>query len=84
MRQSYGIENRILAFYSPIAPQTMLSMVATTPTDTHVWVTGGVAPVFVRSEGSLFEGGPIWRIELASPVWPQEAAANSPRDEGGR
>ncbi len=59
-------------------------LVGKVPPDTHVWVTGGVAPVFVRSEGPLFEGGPIWRIELASPVWPRETAANSPRDEGSR
>jgi len=41
------------------------------PSDTHVWILGGEAPAFVKSEGALYLGGPIWRIELASPVWPK-------------
>jgi hypothetical protein len=36
------------------------------PPDTHVWVLGGKAPAFVKSEGPLYVGGPIWRIQLAS------------------
>ena len=32
------------------------------PPDTHVWILGGEAPAFVKSEGPLFVGGPIWRI----------------------
>jgi hypothetical protein len=39
------------------------------PPDVHVWILGGEAPVFVKSEGPLYYGGPIWRIELVSPVW---------------
>jgi hypothetical protein len=52
-------------------------LVGKAPPDMHFWVTDGPAPVLVRSEGPLYEGGPIWRIELASPAWPQETAANS-------
>jgi len=37
------------------------------PPDTYVWVLGGEAPAFVKSEGPLYQGGPIWRIELANP-----------------
>ena len=36
------------------------------PPDTHVWVLGGEAPAFVKSEGPLYQGGPIWRIQLAA------------------
>jgi len=36
------------------------------PADTHVWVLGGEAPAFVKLEGPLYVGGPIWRIQLAS------------------
>ncbi len=36
------------------------------PPDTHVWVLEGEAPAFVKSEGPLYEGGPIWRIQLAA------------------
>ena len=39
------------------------------PPDYHVWILAGEAPVFLRSEGPLYGGGPVWRIELVSPVW---------------
>jgi hypothetical protein len=41
------------------------------PPDTHVWIAGGKAPGFLKSEGPLFPDGPVWRIQLASPVWPK-------------
>jgi hypothetical protein len=44
-------------------------LVGKQPPDTHVWILGGSYPAFVKSEGPTFEGGPIWRIELTSPVW---------------
>jgi hypothetical protein len=47
------------------------------PLDTHVWILDGEAPAFVKSEGPLSFGGPVWRIELVSPVWPRVAAADS-------
>jgi|SRR5712692_1072400 hypothetical protein len=47
------------------------------PPDTHVWILGGEAPAFVKSEGPLYFGGPIWRIELVSPVWPRLPAVDS-------
>ena len=34
------------------------------PPDTRIWIMQGEAPVFIKSEGPLYEGGPIWRIEL--------------------
>jgi hypothetical protein len=40
------------------------------PEDTHVWILRGEAPAFVKSEGPLYLGGPIWRIELTKPLWP--------------
>jgi hypothetical protein len=39
------------------------------PSDFHVWILGGEAPAFVREEGQFYEGGPLWRIELISPVF---------------
>jgi hypothetical protein len=36
------------------------------PPDTHVWILEGEAPAFVKSEGPLYHGGPIWRIQLAT------------------
>ena len=41
------------------------------PPDSHVWILGGEAPAFVKSEAALFLGGPMWRTELVSPVWPR-------------
>jgi hypothetical protein len=38
------------------------------PPDTHVWVLTGDAPAFVKLEGPLYAGGPVWCIELASPA----------------
>ena len=50
-------------------------LVGKQPPDSHVWILGGEAPAFVKSEQPLFLGGPVWRIELVSPVWPRGRAA---------
>jgi len=39
------------------------------PADTTVWISVGAVPTFVKSEGPPYVGGPIWSIELTSPVW---------------
>lgn len=46
------------------------------PADTQVWVVEGVAPAFAKSEGPFYQGGPIWRTELTSPVWPESPDAH--------
>jgi hypothetical protein len=46
------------------------------PPDTHVWLVGGKSPGFLKSEGPLSDGGPVWKIELASPVWPKAASSH--------
>jgi hypothetical protein len=46
-------------------------LVGKEPPDSHVWILFGEVPAFVRFEGSLYMGGPTWRIELASPKWPE-------------
>jgi hypothetical protein len=46
------------------------------PADIHVWVLGGEAPAFVKEEGQFYEGGPIWRVELMSPVFPAPVKAD--------
>jgi hypothetical protein len=48
------------------------------PPDTQVWMAGGPAPGFLKSEGPLFQDGPIWRIELSSPVWPKAGSGQKP------
>ena len=60
----YVIKVQIGGVTGAIAP-----LLGKEPPDLHIWILGGDAPVFVKSEGPLFAGGPIWRIELTSPVW---------------
>jgi hypothetical protein len=47
------------------------------PEDIHVWILGGKAPAFVRMEGQLYQGGPVWTIEMTSPVWPRSQNSGS-------
>jgi hypothetical protein len=47
------------------------------PPPVHMWIAAGNAPVFLKSEAPLYEDGPIWRIELASPVWPKQSVSAS-------
>lgn len=49
-------------------------LVGKQPPDVHVWVQGGTAPAFVKMQGPLYSGGPIWQVQLASPVWPRAPA----------
>ncbi|HEV7672448.1 MAG TPA: hypothetical protein VGS22_28350 [Thermoanaerobaculia bacterium] len=44
-------------------------LVGKQPPDNHVWILGGEVPAFVKSEAPLYAQGPLWRMELASPVW---------------
>jgi hypothetical protein len=53
-------------------------MVGKQPPDNHVWIFEGEAPAFVKSEQPLYVGGPSWRIELTSPVWPAARPAAKP------
>ncbi len=45
-------------------------LVGKQPPDAHVWIIGGEAPTFVKSETLSYMDGPIWRTELVSPIWP--------------
>src|SRR2546429_8525412 len=46
----------------------MARLLGKQPPDTHVWDLTGDAPAFVKLEGPLYAGGPLWRIELATPA----------------
>ena len=46
-------------------------LVGKQPPDSHVWILGGDAPAFVKSEQPFYNEGPVWRVELVSPVWPK-------------
>jgi hypothetical protein len=45
-------------------------LIGKAPPEIHIWIIGGQAPAFVREEGPLYQDGPIWTIQLTSPVWP--------------
>ena len=66
----YVVKVKIGGVAGLIAP-----LVGKQPPDTHVWILQGEAPAFVKSEGPMFLGGPVWRIELVSPVWPDTPSA---------
>ena len=40
------------------------------PPDYRAWIITDEVPAFARFEGPLYTTGPVWRIELASPHWP--------------
>ena len=54
-------------------------MVGKQPPDSQIWILGGEAPVVLKSETLSYMGGPIWRMELVSPVWPQASATDTKR-----
>jgi hypothetical protein len=49
------------------------------PPDTSIWILPGEVPAFVKSEGQLYFGGPVWRIEPTNPIWSQPKAATPQR-----
>jgi hypothetical protein len=53
-------------------------LVGKQPPDSHVWILGGEGPAFVKSEQPFYNDGPVWRIELVSPVWPKEGKRHAP------
>lgn len=48
-------------------------LVGKEPPPVHVWVLDGEAPAFIRSEGPLYPGGPVWQIDLESPLSADDA-----------
>jgi hypothetical protein len=49
---------------------TVAKVIGKQPPPMEIWMATGNAPIFLKSEGQMFQDGPIWRIELASPSWP--------------
>ena len=62
----YLIKTDIGGLSGVVAP-----LVGKQPPDAHVWILGGDAPLFIKSEAPLFAGGPLIRTELTSPQWPR-------------
>jgi hypothetical protein len=62
----YAVKVDIGGISGVIAP-----IIGKQPPDTYIWMAGGKAPGFLKSQGPLFQDGPVWEIELASPEWPK-------------
>jgi hypothetical protein len=61
---NYDIKIELGGIAGVVAP-----LIGKQPKDIHIWILGGKAPAFVRMEGQLYQDGPLWTIELTSPVW---------------
>lgn len=66
----------VVKVHVPGVTGAVASLLGKIPPDSHVWILTGEAPAFVKGELALFPDGPVWRLELLSPVWP--AASSSP------
>jgi hypothetical protein len=64
----------VVKVHVPGLTGAVASLLGKIPPDSHVWVLAGEAPAFVKAELALFPGGPTWRLELLSPVWPSAPA----------
>ena len=61
---SYVIKVKLGGVAGAVAP-----LVGKQPSDSHVWITRGIIPTVVRVDAPLYMGGPVWSIQLASPIW---------------
>jgi hypothetical protein len=39
------------------------------PGNFHIWVSSGSVTTVLRADGPLFDGGPVWSLQLATPAW---------------
>ena len=63
-KKGYGLHNPCGAcrLAGVIAPMT-----GKEPPDYRIWVQSGAPPAVVREEGPLYEGGPVWRMQVITP-----------------
>jgi hypothetical protein len=59
-------------------------MLGKQPPDSQIWILGGEAPTFVKSETLSYMGGPMWRTELVSLIWPQATASDSKNGDANK
>ena len=61
---------QLLALVWPTVVRVVAGLTGQLPPDSHLWIVTDGVPAFVRFEGPLYSG-PVWRISLTSPGWPQ-------------
>ncbi|MGI4852954.1 MAG: hypothetical protein ACRYF4_02760 [Janthinobacterium lividum] len=62
--EKYRLHVEIGGFTGVVAP-----LIGKEPPDMNAWVSSGEAPTFLKLYGFLYVGGPMVRLELASPQW---------------
>ena len=72
----YVIKVKIGGVAGVIAP-----LLGKEPPDSHVWILGGEAPTFVKSETLSYMGGPMWRTELLAPTWPKSSESGAKEEK---
>lgn len=53
-------------------------LVGKQPSNTDLWISAGDFPTFLKMQGALYDGGPVWTIELTVPRFP----GHSPGQQG--
>ena len=66
----YDIKVEIGGVAGVVAP-----LIGKAPRDVHVWVTQGEEPAFLKEEGQMYLGGPVWRVKIAAASFPGDRAA---------
>ena len=49
-------------------------LVGKQPANTDLWIAADTVPTFLKMQGPLYDGGPIWTIELTLPRWPERSS----------
>lgn len=71
----------VVKVHVPGVAGAIASLLRKVPPDSHVWILGGDAPAFVKAVTPLSQGGPLWRIELVSPIWPSGSSPETKDSE---
>ena len=50
---------------------TVAKILDKVPPDSNIWIATDDVPGFVRADATMVPDGPVWRIELAVPRWPE-------------
>lgn len=53
-----------------LLPSVAAELLGKMPPDNHLWIMTDELPAFVRADAVMVPDGPVWRIELAVPRWP--------------
>lgn len=47
------------------------------PANTDLWIAADSVPTFLKMRGPLYDGGPIWTVELSIPRWPEKSTTGA-------